>query len=158
MCARVHVAVEARYSRILKLGCGRAEVQVHRGRERPHRVVRRDRDVMRLGDRGDLAHLEQAADDADVGLDDVGAARRSAGQELEAAVEHLAGGERAPSLRLQLGPGGDVLGPDRLLEEQRVVGRERVAELDRLPRLEDLGVGVEGELVVARAISRSSAK
>ena len=42
----------------------------------PGRVVRRDGDVVRLGDGGDLLHLQQAAADADVRLDDVRPALR----------------------------------------------------------------------------------
>src|SRR5262249_38955389 len=59
---------------------------------------------------------------------------------------------------LELGPCGNVLGPDRLLEEQRIVGCKRVAELHRLPWLEDLGVRIEGQLVLARAMLADAAE
>ena len=51
-------------------------------------------------------------------------------------------------LPLHLAPGLDILGPDRLFEEERIIGRERIAELDCLSRLEDAGMSVEGNLVV----------
>ena len=72
-------------------------------------------------------------------------------QELEAAVEALAGGQRAFQLRLERAPGLDVLGPQRLLEEHRVVGSQRVAQLHRLPGLEDFRVRIEGEVEMRRA-------
>ncbi len=97
-----------------------------------------DGDLVGLGEGRDLAHLQQAAHDADVGLDDVGAAGREEAQELEAAVEAFARGERAGELRLDLAPGRDVLGAERLLVEEGVIRGEGVAELDRLPGLEDL--------------------
>jgi hypothetical protein len=43
-----------------------------------------------------------------------------------------------------------VLGTDRLLEEERLVRRQRGSQLHRLPRLPQAGVGVEGELPVVR--------
>src|SRR5258708_37603283 len=92
---------------------------------------------MRLRKGGDLAHLQEAADGADVGLDDIGTGYRQQAQELEAAVEALAGRQRAAELSLHLAPSLDVLRPDRLLEEQGIVGRQRVAELDRLDRLRE---------------------
>ena len=39
-----------------------------------------------------------------------------------------------------------MLRPDRLLEEQRIVRRQSVPQLDRLIRFEDLGMRIEGEL------------
>ena len=57
---------------------------VYGGGERAHRVVRGNRHVVGLGDRRDLAHLEQTAAHAHVGLNDVGAARGQEIEELEA--------------------------------------------------------------------------
>ena len=49
----------------------------------------------------------------------------------------------------EFAPGFDVFGANRLLEKQRVVGRQSIAQLNRLRSLENLGVRVEGDLVVA---------
>ena len=44
-----------------------------------------------------------------------------------------------------------MLGTDRLLEEQRIEGSQRIAELDRLIRLENLRMRVKGKLEMRRA-------
>ena len=71
-------------------------------------------------------------------------------QEFVAAVQALAGRQRAGDLLPDRAPGLEILRTDRLLEEQRIVGRQRVAKLDSLPWLEELGVGVEGEIEMCR--------
>ena len=57
-------------------------------------VVRRDRDVVRLGHGGDLAQLEDAAAVADVGVEDVGGAPLDHLAELGLGVDLLAGDDR----------------------------------------------------------------
>src|SRR5207247_11119890 len=113
-----------------------------------HRIVRGEVAVGRLGDGGDLAHFQEAADHADVRLDDVAALDRQQPQEFKTIVERLAGRQRAVQAAFQLTPGFDILRPDRLFKEQRIVRRQRIAELNRLSDLEDLGMGVERYLVV----------
>ena len=127
---------------------GGREVDVHGGRERPHRVVRRDRHVMGLRQSRDLAHLQQSADHADIGLDDVASLHLKQPQKLEPAEQRLAGRQRAVQPALEFAPGFEILRPQRLFEEQRVIWRQRVAELSRLRHLENLGMGIEGDLVI----------
>ena len=66
-----------------------------RGRgDRAVRVVRRDRDLVRLGHRGDLARLPESAAVREIGLDDVAGASRDQLAELVLANQALAGGDR----------------------------------------------------------------
>ena len=67
-------------------------MEVDRGGQGPHRVVRRDADVVGFGASVDFAHFEQAATYADVGLDDICALVGHQIEELETPVEALARG------------------------------------------------------------------
>ena len=80
--------------------------------------MRRNCDVISLGHRGDLAHLEDAAGMAEIGLDDVDHALLEEGLELPAAVKPLAEGDRRGRVRRDLGKTVHVLGQQRLLDEQ----------------------------------------
>lgn len=75
------------------------------------------------------AHLGDAADVRDVGLQDVHAAALEEGAHLPPAVEPLAQGDRAARLRSQRLDAARVLGQQRLLDEQRSVRLERPREL-----------------------------
>ena len=57
----------------------RGEVHVDHGRQRPHRIVRRDHHIVRFRHARDLLQLEYPAGQADIGLHDVG---RLLGQQL----------------------------------------------------------------------------
>ena len=83
---------------------------------------------------------------ADVGLNDVGARHLQQPVELEPGIEAFTGGKRDLQRCLQAAPGLEVLGPHRLLVEQRVKRRQGVAELNRLPGFEQLRMRVEREL------------
>ena len=117
--------------------------------ERPHGVVRGNAHKMRLGQGIDLQHLGEATHHTDVGLDDVAAAHLQKPQKLEPAVQRLTGGERALQAALEFTPGLKVFGPDRLFKKQRVIGGQGVAQLHRLRRLEDFGVRIKSDLVLA---------
>ena len=62
-------------------------------------IVRADGEVFGLGLRGDLLHLHDAADVADVGLRVIGAAQREEALVIPAAVEPLASGDRYATSR-----------------------------------------------------------
>ena len=102
----------------VRRGCG--EVGVDDVGHRSHRVMGGHDDVVRLGHGGDLLHLQHAAAQADVGLDDVERLGLEDGLELELGVIALAAGQGDRDMRGQLGEGIDVLGPDRLLEPERL--------------------------------------
>ena len=71
--------------------------------------------------RRDLLGFEETAADQDVGLEDVGGAGGKNVAERILGVEHFSGRDRDPDLAAQGGEGRDVLGPERLLDEQRAV-------------------------------------
>src|SRR3569833_22475 len=70
------------------------QVHVDDGRERPHRVVRRERAVECLRHGRDLLALQDSAGTADIRLDDVDGVAHQQFPELELGVEHLAGRDR----------------------------------------------------------------
>lgn len=122
-------------------------MNIDRGGKRSHRVMRRHPNEEGFGERGDAAHFADAADNADIRLDEVGALDLQQAQELVSVIERLAGCEHAIEPLFQVAPGLDIFRTQRLLVKQRVVGGQGIAELPCGDRLEDLGVGVEGDLV-----------
>jgi site-specific DNA recombinase len=118
------------------------EIRHHGGRLHARRqadrrrvvAVRRDRDAVRLGHRRDLFDLEQPADVADVGVDDVGGALLEAVAEVRLGVERLAGHNRDVDLRPHLGRRVEVLGRGRLLVPEDVVLLDRLGDADRMHR------------------------
>ena len=134
----------------LEVGGRGGEMQVDRGSSWTHRVVRRDRNEVCLGNRCDLAHFQQPADDADIRLHDVAALNLEQLEEFVAAVEAFSGRQRAGDLLPDRAPGLEIFRTDRLLEDQRIVRRPRIAKLASLPWLDQLGVGVECEIELCR--------
>ena len=108
------------YSRIRKFGVDDGEVGVDDVGHRSHRVVGSHDDVMRLGHGGDLLHLQDAAAEANIGLDDIERLGLEDRLELELGVIAFAAGQGNRDMRGQLGQGIDVLGSDRLLEPERM--------------------------------------
>ena len=134
------------YSRIRKFGVDAANWTATAVETGPRGLCGATVDVMGLGHRRDLLGLEQAAADQQVGLEDVGGAGGEDVAEGILRVEHLARRDRHPDLAPQRGEGGDVLGPERLLEEHRAVGLHGLGELAGLVGLEDPGVRVEADV------------
>src|SRR3954447_12227882 len=72
------------------VGRAGSDLQARAERERTQWAVRSDCDVVRLGHRGNLAHFQNAAGMAEVGLYDVHGALLEEGLELPTRVEPLA--------------------------------------------------------------------
>ena len=125
-----------------------AKVQVDRCGQWPHRVVRCDAHHVGLGQRIDLQHLSDPADNADIRLNDVAAAHLQKTQKFKAAVERLAGGQSAMQAALELSPGLEVFGANRFFKKQRVVRRQGIAQLHCLGGLENFGVRIKSQLVL----------
>ena len=92
--------------------------------------VGRDLRAEALGEDRDLAGLEQAADAAEARLQDADAAGAEQGGELGLGGEALAGGDRHRRLRRDRGEVERRVGRDRLLEPERVEGRDAPGEPD----------------------------
>ena len=99
----------------------RGDVQAGRDAEEPGRAVRRQRHVVRLGQRGDLLHRRDAAGVAAVRLEDVEAAVLQVRHELPDGAVALAGRQRDRDLLLEPLEHLDVARHRRLLDEQHVV-------------------------------------
>ena len=128
-----------------------AELDVRGADDRAAVEVRRDLGVVRLGHAGDLLRLEQAADAAEVQLQDRGGARLEHAGELVLRRQPLAGRDRdrrrPRDARHLLGH----LGRRRLLEPERVVRLEPLREADRTRRRE---LAVRAEEQVAAVADR----
>ena len=100
--------------------------QLHVGGEpdRPVVAVRCDLGAERLGQRGDLLALQQAAGATQVELDDRGRPGLEHPGELVLRGQSLAGGDRHRALGATCAMCADVVGRHRLLEPQRVVRRD----------------------------------
>ena len=114
----------------------------------PIGVMRRDADEMGFRERGDAAHLRNAADDADIGLDDIRTLYLKKTQELIAIIKAFTGCQRAVQPLFQVSPHLDVFRAQRLFEEQRIIRGKRIAKLAGGRWLENLGMGVKGDVVV----------
>jgi len=125
---------------------GHGEVCVDGRGDRAGRVVWGDGDVVGLGKGGDLLHLQKATADADVGLDDVGAALLEEFAEAEGGVQHLPGGDRYRGMGAEFGKGIDVFGPEWFFQEEGVEWRQGLGQLVRPDGFEDAGMGVEADL------------
>ena len=102
------------------------EVDVYRGGERSHGIVRNNRHVVGLGQGRDPPHFQQPADGPDVGLNNVRTGYLQQPVELKPLVETFAGGKRNLQRRLQAAPGLDVFRPHRLFAEQRMERGQRI--------------------------------
>ena len=104
---------------------------------------------------GDLLGLRQAADRADVGLDDVDRALRQHLAEIPAREPGLAAGDRDRLAAAHLDVARQVIGHHRLLEPADVAVGDRAAELDRLDRVVAV-VGVEHQADAGPTASRQA--
>jgi len=110
-----------------EVGRTAGEVQVHQ-----LYGVRGNRKVERVGQVSDLHPLGDAADPADVRLNDIGAALRDQLLEAVLGVLVLAGGDGDGDRLRDGGQPGDVVGQDRLLEPADVEVLEAAAHRDGL--------------------------
>jgi hypothetical protein len=95
------------------------EMQRHAPRHRPHRVVRRDPHLRRLGDGRDLAAAGQPAAMAEIGLDVGNGLKLGQLREFAQGEQTLSGGERAVYPAGQSGHRRGIAGLDRFFHEQR---------------------------------------
>ena len=117
---------------------GGAGVQLERGRgrDRPERVVVRDRDVAGVRDRRDLLRLQDAADVHDVGLQHADLALPQQRRQMMLGVATLARREAGADAAADLGQRLDVLGVARLLEPVKAIRLELLGDRDRGRRAE----------------------
>ena len=87
--------------------------------------MRRERDVVRLGERGDAPEFRNPPAVRDVGLDDVdGELGAEEGEDGEAAVQALAGCDRGGGEGGEVGECGGVFGEEGFFDEEgAVLGR-----------------------------------
>ena len=123
----------------------RGELDVGGADHRPAVEVRRDLGAVRLGERGDLLALQDPAAATEVRLDDRRCAERQQLLELVLRGEPLARGDGDRGLAGDLGHLGRLVGRNRLLEPQRVVGLEPLRQADGARRGE-LPVRAEEEV------------
>ncbi|HEY8873938.1 MAG TPA: hypothetical protein VIM52_12975 [Stellaceae bacterium] len=92
--------------------------------------MRRHDDGLRLRHRGDVHQCGDAADRADVGVEDVGGAQCQALEELLFRVKRLAGDDRDRHRAAHLGKEGKVVGEARLLVPVDAEFDEALADAD----------------------------
>ena len=97
------------------------ELEVCRERNRTERTVQRERDVVRLGHRGNLLHLRDAAGVRRVGLDDVHIPVGEDLLEVPARAEPLTEGDGRRAMVRDLLQCLGVFGQHRLLDEHQAV-------------------------------------
>ena len=96
--------------------------------------MRRHHDRVRLRHDGNVHQRRDAADRADVRVEDVGGARREAPGELFLRIKRLAGDDRDRHRTPHLGQEGDVVGKARLLVPVDVELGQPAADADRVLR------------------------
>ena len=132
---------------------GGADMGRGHGADRRGDVVRREGDVVDLGQVGDLAALREPAAFRDVGHDDVDRLLLDQLAETVAQIEILAGADRRGGGALDLAHGVDVLGRHRLLEPHQVQRLEVAGQPDGARHVEPR-VDVAGDVdLLARRLS-----
>ena len=134
------------YSRIRKFGVDAAKWTATAVETGPSGLCGRDGHVMGFGHRRDFLGLEETTADQDVRLKDVGRAGCQNVSKGVLGVEHFSRRDRDTNLPAQGGEGRDILGTERLLDEEGAKGLHRLGNLTGLVGLEDPGVRVEANV------------
>ena len=111
--------------------CAGGKMDIDRGRQRAAGIVRRDADIMSVGNGRDLLLFPQATGHADVGLYDVDGLEFEQFTEFVTGVEHFARCQRHVAQVAQLGHGVAIFRAQRLFDKHGAEGCNHLAQLDR---------------------------